>query len=48
MKNIDWVSKLTSRKFWMALTGFISGLLIALHLDEQTVTQISGIIMSAA
>lgn len=46
--KIDWVSKLTSRKFWMALTGFISGLLIAMHLDEQTVTQISGIIMAGA
>ncbi len=48
MTKIDWVSKLTSRKFWMALTGFISGLLIAMHLDEQTVTQVSGIIMSGA
>lgn len=48
MAKIDWVSKLTSRKFWMALTGFISGLLIAMHLDEQTVTQISGIIMAGA
>lgn len=46
--KIDWVAKLTSRKFWMALTGFISGLLIAMHLDEQTVTQISGIIMAGA
>lgn len=48
MNKIDWVAKLTSRKFWLALTGFISGLLIAMHLDEQTVTQISGIIMAAA
>lgn len=48
MTKIDWVAKLTSRKFWMALTGFISGLLIAMHLDEQTVTQISGIIMAGA
>ena len=48
MQKIDWVSKLTSRKFWMALTGFISGLLIAVHIDEHTVTQISGIIMAGA
>lgn len=48
MTKIDWVSKLTSRKFWMALVGFISGLLLALHMDEQTVTQVSGIIMSGA
>lgn len=48
MTKIDWVSKLTSRKFWMALVGFISGLLLTLHMDEQTVTQVSGIIMSGA
>ena len=48
MTKIDWTSKLTSRKFWMALVGFISGLLLALHMDEQTVTQVSGIIMSGA
>ena len=48
MKNIDWASKLTSRKFWMALTGLISGILVALKLDERTVTQITGIIMAGA
>ena len=49
MENkIDWKSKLTSRKFWMAVVGLVSGVLVALKLDEQTVTQISGIIMAAA
>lgn len=48
MMKIDWVSKLTSRKFWMAIVGFVSGLLLALHMDEATVTQISGIIMAGA
>lgn len=48
MSKIDWVAKLTSRKFWMAITGLVSGILLALHFDEQTVTQITGIIMSAA
>ena len=45
---IDWKAKLTSRKLWMAIVGLVSGILLALHLDEQTVTQISGIIMAAA
>lgn len=45
---IDWKAKLTSRKFWMAIVGLVSGVLVALRLDEQTVTQISGIIMAAA
>ncbi len=45
---IDWKAKLTSRKFWMAIGGLVSGVLVALNMDEQTVTQISGIIMAAA
>lgn len=48
MNKIDWVAKLTSRKFWMAICGLTSGLLLAMHFDEQTVTQITGIIMAAA
>lgn len=48
MNKIDWASKLTSRKFWMAVSGLVSGILMAIHLDEQTVTQITGIIMAAA
>lgn len=48
MTKIDWASKLISRKFWMAVCGLVSGILMAIHLDEQTVTQITGIIMAAA
>lgn len=48
MAKIDWASKLTSRKFWMAICGLVSGILMAIHLDEQTITQITGIIMAAA
>ena len=48
MKEIDWAAKLTSRKFWMALCGFIGGVLMAFRLDERTVTQITGIIMAGA
>ena len=48
MYNIDWVSKLTSRKFWMAICGLVTGLLLAFRVDQDTVTKISGIIMSAA
>ena len=45
---IDWKRKLTSRKFWLAVTGFVSGLLIAFKVDGETVDTISGVIMSAA
>lgn len=46
MMNIDWVSKLTSRKLWMAICGLVGGVLLALKLDEHEVTQITGIIMA--
>ena len=45
--RIDWKSKLTSRKLWMAVVGLVSGILVAMHMDEHEVTQITGIIMRA-
>jgi hypothetical protein len=45
---IDWKRKLTSRKFWAAVTGFISPLLLAFGVAESEVTQIVGIIMAGA
>jgi hypothetical protein len=48
MTKIDWASKLASRKFWVAVVGLVSGILLAFRVDENTVTQISGIIMAAA
>ncbi len=46
--KIDWVKKCTSRKFWLAVTGLVSGLLLAFRMDEGTVDQITGCIMAAA
>ena len=46
--QIDWKRKLTSRKFWLALIGLVSGLLMAFKVDGDTVEVISGVIMSAA
>lgn len=46
--NIDWKRKLTSRKFWIAVVGLVSGLLMAFKVDGDTVETISGVIMSAA
>lgn len=46
--NIDWKKKLTSRKFWMAVIGLVSGLLMAFKVDAESVETISGVIMSAA
>ncbi len=46
--KIDWVAKLTSRKFWMAVVGLVSGLLLAFKVDEGTVNEITGCIMAGA
>lgn len=48
MKKIDWVRKLTSRKFWVALAGFVGGLVAAFGGSEATATQITGLIMAGA
>lgn len=45
---IDWRRKLTSRKFWLAVIGLVSGLLLAFKVDAETVETVSGCIMSAA
>ncbi|RDY20425.1 hypothetical protein [Criibacterium bergeronii] len=48
MKKIDWKRKLSSRKFWMALIGFVSALLLTLNFAQADVEKITGIIMSGA
>ena len=45
---IDWKRKLTSRKFWAAIVGFVTPLLLAFGLAEDVVVQVSGIIMAGA
>ena len=42
------VRKLTSRKLWLAVAGFVSGILVAFKVDAETVETISGLIMSGA
>ena len=48
MKKIDWKSKLTSRKFWLAVASFISLLIIAFGGSQETATQVTAIIMAGA
>lgn len=48
MKNIDWKRKLTSRKFWAAIIGFITPMLLAFGVSDSAVTQVAGIIMAGA
>lgn len=48
MSKIDWKRKLTSRKFWCAVVGFVTPLLITFGVDSNQATQIASIIMSGA
>lgn len=45
---MNWKQKLTSRKLWVAVVGFVTPLLIAFGVAEETTTQIASIIMSGA
>lgn len=48
MKNINWVKKLTSRKFWAAVVGFVTPIMIAAGATDNSVTQVTAIIMGGA
>ena len=48
MKNIDWVRKLTSRKFWAAVASFVSMIILATGGTQNTATQVTAIIMAGA
>lgn len=48
MKKIDWKRKLTSRKLWMAMAAFVSGLIVAFGGDEGTASTVSGCILQGA
>lgn len=42
--KINWKRKLTSRKFWAAVTGFVSAILVACNVDDMTVEQVVTVI----
>lgn len=48
MTKEDIIRKLTSRKFWLAVALFVSGLLTACGKDAHTAETISGLIMQGA
>lgn len=43
--KIDWKQKLTSRKFWSAVVGFITPILLAFGATDSTTAQVTAIIM---
>ena len=46
--KIDWKRKLTSRKLWVALAGFIAGLIVIFGGSQETADKITGSILSGA
>ena len=44
MNKIDWKAKLSSRRFWAALVGFLTAVLVACNLDSITVEQVAAIV----
>lgn len=43
-----WVQKLTSRKLWLAVALFVSGLIVAFGGKKETAETVSGCIMQGA
>ena len=46
--KIDWKRKLTSRKLWVAIAGFVAGLIVAFGGEQGTADTVSGCILSGA
>ena len=46
--KIDWIRKLTSRKFWAAIATFVSMMIVALGKSQETATQVTSLIMAGA
>lgn len=45
-KKKQLIRKLTSRKFWVALCGFITALLVAFNVDKGSIEQVTSIVMA--
>lgn len=45
---MDLKRKLTSRKFWLALIGFVTPVLVMYKVPQETITQVTSIIMAGA
>lgn len=45
---MNWKKKLTSRKLWLAIAAFVSGLIVAFGGAESTAETVSGVILQGA
>ena len=46
--KIDWARKLSSRKLWIAIAGFVSGLIVVFGGTETMASTVSGVILQGA
>ena len=46
--KIDWKRKLTSRKLWLSLAGFVAGLIVIFGGSQENADKVSGAILSGA
>ena len=46
--KIDWARKLSSRKLWIAIAGFVSGLIMVFGGTEAMASTVSGVILQGA
>lgn len=46
--KINWIQKLTSRKFWAAIITFVTTLLVAFGVNELTIEQIVAVITAGS
>lgn len=46
--KINWKQKLTSRKFWAAVIGFITAMMVAFGVDDLTIEQVVAMITAAS
>ena len=46
MNKINWKQKLSSRKFWCAVAGFVGAVLVAFRVQDNTAVQITAVVSS--
>lgn len=46
--KVNWIQKLTSRKFWAAVIGFVTAILMAFNVDSMTVEQVVSVVSACS
>lgn len=46
--KVNWKQKLTSRKFWAAIIGFITAILVAFGVNDLTIEQVITVVTAGA